>query len=177
MDRRLPAPKRVTSPTWGPPPPCKQAPRKRVRAVSNFITLVPFHTSFLMLGNSSGVDSKELYLSSEKERENCCLASTFSIVKLETVEVSRGSRATIDGKLESTKKRDTHAGLLFCLSKPIAFSPFSLPSPSLSPLLKFPIGNGGRTFFNFIIPGQQSFLVLILVTRETEKYIFTFKHK
>ena len=125
MDRRLTPPKRVTSPTRGPPAPCKRALRKRVSAVSNFITLVPFHTSFLMLGNSSGVDSKELYLSSEKERENRCLALTSSIVKLETVEVSRGSRATIDGKLESTKKRDTHAGLLFCLSKPIAFSPSS----------------------------------------------------
>ena len=25
MDRRVNPPKRVTSPTWGPPPPCKQA--------------------------------------------------------------------------------------------------------------------------------------------------------
>ena len=25
MDRRVTPPKRVTSPTWGPPPPCKQA--------------------------------------------------------------------------------------------------------------------------------------------------------
>ena len=25
MDRRFTQPKRVTSPTWGPPPPCKQA--------------------------------------------------------------------------------------------------------------------------------------------------------
>ena len=25
MDRRVTTPKRVTSPTWGPPPPCKQA--------------------------------------------------------------------------------------------------------------------------------------------------------
>ena len=103
MDRRLTPPKRVTSPTWGPPPPCKQALRKRVRAVSNFITVVPFHTSFLMLGNSSGVDSKELYLSSEKERENCCLASTSSIIKLETEEVSRRIRATIDGRKKVLK--------------------------------------------------------------------------
>ena len=27
MDRRITPPKRVTSPTWGPPPPCKQALR------------------------------------------------------------------------------------------------------------------------------------------------------
>ena len=33
---------------------------------SNFITLVPFHTICLMLGNSSGFDSKGLYLSSER---------------------------------------------------------------------------------------------------------------
>ena len=25
MDKRVTLPKRVTSPTWGPPPPCKQA--------------------------------------------------------------------------------------------------------------------------------------------------------
>ena len=25
MDRRVTLPKRVTSPSWGPPPPCKQA--------------------------------------------------------------------------------------------------------------------------------------------------------
>ena len=28
MDRRVTPPKRVTSPTWGPPPPCKQALRE-----------------------------------------------------------------------------------------------------------------------------------------------------
>lgn len=42
---------------------------KRVRAVSNFISLVLFHAICLMLGNSSGVDSKGWYLSSEKEIE------------------------------------------------------------------------------------------------------------
>ena len=52
MDRRF------TSPTWGPPPPSKQALKKRVRAVSKFITLVPFHTICLILGNSSTVESK-----------------------------------------------------------------------------------------------------------------------
>ena len=36
-----------------------------------------------------------------------------------------------------TKKRDARAKLLFCKDKPIAFLPFSLPSPSS--LLKFPV--------------------------------------
>ena len=36
-----------------------------------------------------------------------------------------------------TKKRDARAKLLFCQFKPIAFLPFSLPSPSS--LLKLPI--------------------------------------
>ena len=40
---------------------------KQVRAVLKFITLTLFHTICLMLGNSSGVDSKGLYLNSEKE--------------------------------------------------------------------------------------------------------------
>ena len=39
-----------------------------------------------------------------------------------------------------TKKRDARAKLLFCLSKLIAFLPFSLPSPSLLSLCKLPIG-------------------------------------
>ena len=36
-----------------------------------------------MLRNSSGVDSKGLYLSSEKEKENCCLV-LMSSTKCET---------------------------------------------------------------------------------------------
>ena len=47
---------------------------------------------------------------------------------------SRRSRATTAKKC--TKKRDAHAKLSFCQSKPIASLTFSLPSPS--PLLKLP---------------------------------------
>ena len=36
-----------------------------------------------------------------------------------------------------TKKRDARAKLLFCLSKPVAFLPFSLPSPSLLKLSSY----------------------------------------
>ena len=54
---------------------------KRIRAVSNFITLVLFHKIWSMLGNFLGVDSKGVYLSLEKEKEEdiCCLAFTSSI--------------------------------------------------------------------------------------------------
>ena len=59
----------------------KTSLEKRIRAVSNFITFVPFHKMCLMLGNFSGVDSKGVYLSFEKEKEKdiCCLAFTSSI--------------------------------------------------------------------------------------------------
>ena len=53
MDRRVTPPKRLTSPTWGPPPPCKQALRKtsiqRYEITQNspfsipFLTLIAFH--------------------------------------------------------------------------------------------------------------------------------------
>ena len=53
MDRRVTPPKRLTSPTWGPPPPCKQALRKtsiqRYEIPQNrpfsipFLTLIAFH--------------------------------------------------------------------------------------------------------------------------------------
>ena len=33
MDRRVTSPKRVTSPTWGPPPPCKQALSLHLRPI------------------------------------------------------------------------------------------------------------------------------------------------
>ena len=35
MDRRITQPKPVTSPTWGPPPPCKQA-------LINLLLFLPF---------------------------------------------------------------------------------------------------------------------------------------
>ena len=37
MDRRVTPPKRVTSPTWGPPPPCKQALSKTNLVASRHI--------------------------------------------------------------------------------------------------------------------------------------------
>ena len=47
MDRRATLPKRVTSPTWGPPPPCKQALRNDAFCFKNWT-----HTDFLSLISS-----------------------------------------------------------------------------------------------------------------------------
>ena len=52
---------------------------KWIRAVSNFTTLVQFHKICLLLGFFSAVNSKGLYLSWEKGKENCCLVLTSSI--------------------------------------------------------------------------------------------------
>ena len=57
----------------------KTSLEKRIRAVSNFIPLVPFHKICLMLGNFSGVDSKGGYPNLEKEKDICCLSFTSSI--------------------------------------------------------------------------------------------------
>ena len=109
---------------------------KRVRTVSNFIFLVPFHTiCLIMLGNSSRVDSKGWYLSSEKEKEKRRLAFTSSrereTRKFHVIVVQQQ-------QIKSTKKRNTCTKLLFCQSKPVAFLPFSL-LPLFS-LLKLPYG-------------------------------------
>ena len=42
MDRRVTPPKRVTSPTWGPPPPCKQALNLLVLIFINLIEIYSF---------------------------------------------------------------------------------------------------------------------------------------
>ena len=44
MDRRVTPPRRVTSPTWGPPPPCKQAPRM----TQYFIHILTFTFAYFM---------------------------------------------------------------------------------------------------------------------------------
>ena len=53
MDRRVTPPKRVTSPSWGPPPPCKQALTSRNFLVTRFelpliFTLVAASTSHFL---------------------------------------------------------------------------------------------------------------------------------
>ena len=40
MDRRVTPPKRVTSPTWGPPPPCKQALSIKFKMTGMLLSIV-----------------------------------------------------------------------------------------------------------------------------------------
>ena len=82
------------------------------------------------------LNSKGLYQSSGKEKESCCLVFPSSTKRefrrhFHVVVVQRRLRNV-------QKKRAARAKLLFCLSKPIVFLPFSLPSPSSSSLLKLP---------------------------------------
>ena len=44
-----------------------------MRATSNFIALIPSRLIRQMLANVWELNSKELYQSSEKEKESCCL--------------------------------------------------------------------------------------------------------
>ena len=64
-----------------------------------------------MLGNFSGVNSKGLYLRSEKEKENCCLVFTSSIKR----ETRRFHVVVVQQRQRNVqKKRDARAKLLFC---------------------------------------------------------------
>ena len=71
-----------------------------------------------MLGNFSGVNSKGLYLRSEKEKGNCCLVFTSSIKR----ETRRFHVVVVQQRQRNVqKKRDARVKLLFSLSKPNAF--------------------------------------------------------
>ena len=55
MDRRVTPPKRVTSPTWGPPPPCKQALNEFILSHQSITVLIHSqqfaYTNRLIFGN------------------------------------------------------------------------------------------------------------------------------
>ena len=71
------------------------------------------------------LNPKGLYRSLGEEKRNRCPVCLHSPQNMK--EVSRRSRATTAKKC--TKKRNARVKLLFCFSNPIAFLPFSLPSP------------------------------------------------
>ena len=113
----------------------KTSPKKWIRAVSNFIALIPTPLMCQMLAIFQELNSKGLYLGSEKQNENHCLVFT-PVHKTWNYEVSSHSRAV-------TARKNTNAKLLFCQYKPIASLPFSLTSPL--PLLNLPILDSGHT--------------------------------
>ena len=67
-----------------------------------------------------------MYVSSEKEKENFLLVFTFSIKR----ESTKFHVVVVQQRQRKVQKSVARAKLLFCHSKPIAFLPFSLPSPS-----------------------------------------------
>ena len=87
------------------------------------------------------LNSKGLHQSSGKGKESFCLLFPSS-----TKREIRQFRATTVEKC--TKKRDARAKLLFGLSKPIAFLPLSLPSPSPSSLRSSLVSNGMKPIGN-----------------------------
>ena len=88
-------------------------------------------------------NSEGLFLSSQKDNENRCHVFPSSMKReIRKVHVILGHSCTVMVK-KCTKRHDVRTKLLFCLSKPIAFLPFSLlsPSPSPSSLLSLPNAN------------------------------------
>ena len=79
------------------------------------------------------LNSKGLHQSTGKEKESCCLLFPSST----KCEIGQFHVVVVQQLQRNKKKRDARAKLLFCLSKRIAFLPFSLPSSSS--LRKLPI--------------------------------------
>ena len=79
---------------------------------------------------------------SAKLRKRKTLSCVYVLYKTWNYSISRPSLTATAEKC--TKKRDARTKLLFCRSKPVAFLPFSLPSPSL--LLNLPTANPSLWF-------------------------------
>ena len=100
------------------------------------------------------LNSKGLYVSSPKKKENRCLVFRCVHV-LHKAWNWEGSRRSCEMTAKKcTKTRDTRAKLLFCQSKPIAFSPSSLMSPSS--FLKVPGDATWLKHFLFIVRNTEA---------------------
>ena len=141
MDRRVTPPKRTTSLTWGPPPPCKQALnrelqwtatatktslQKWIRAASNFIALISSMSMGQMLAVFSGV-SVEFKKTVSKFRKRKEVVVAFS--RRFRVVVVQWRQCNVPKSVMHVQR------CMFCQYKLIAFMSFSLKSPSS--LLKF----------------------------------------
>ena len=83
------------------------------------------------------LNSKGLYQSSGKEKQDCCFVLPSSTKR----EIRRFHIVVVQRRQTEkyhAKKRDARAKLLFCEPKPIGLLPFSLPSPSSLLSLLYP---------------------------------------
>ena len=72
MDRRVTPPKRVTSPTWGPPPPCKQALKKRKKNSSKCVHVL----RIIHKTSRGGISRCRRAVASKKCTEKVCCTCT-----------------------------------------------------------------------------------------------------
>ena len=101
--------------------------KRLMLAASNFIALIPSRLIRQMLGEFLWMNSKGLFQSSGKEKENCCFVFPSSTKR----EIRHFHVVVVQRRQRNVQKKVMHVqSLLFCQSKPIAFLPFSLPSPS-----------------------------------------------
>ena len=108
----------------------KRSLKKWIRAASNFIALIPSRLIRQMLANFLELNSKGLYQSSGKEKENCCFVFPSSTKR----EIWYFHVVVVERRLRNVQKGVMHVQ---SQSKPVGFLPFSLPWQSS--LLKFPI--------------------------------------
>ena len=118
--------------------------KKWNRAASTFIALIPSRLIRQMLHGwlSLELNSKGLYQSSGKEKENWCFVFPSS--------TKREIRHCTMTAKKCTKKRDAHAKLLYCQSQTIGFLPFSFRfCPGTALQLRKPIYNSVNAIYKY----------------------------
>ena len=106
---------------------------KKHSRFSNTVAFILICWKCLIQANFPRVDLLGTALKFRKKKKHSSLL-VYVLRKAWNQAFSRRSRAVTAKKC--TKKRDARAELLFCLTNPLLFLPFSLPSPSS--LLKLP---------------------------------------
>ena len=104
-------------------------------AALNFMTLILSRLIRQMLANFFEVDSKGLYQSTGEEKESCCLVFPSSTKR----EIRHFHVEVVKRRERNVQKAWCTCKVVVLLIKPIVFSLFSLPSPSLD--LKLPNGS------------------------------------
>ena len=109
--------------------------KKWIRTVSNFVDLIRFHFLFNIGEFFWGWILKDRICVKKKKIFVWC--SPTPLKRAHEIRKFHVIAAVVPRRLRNVQKRDARAALLFCLWKPIAFLPFSLPS--LSSLVKLSI--------------------------------------